>query len=90
MAKVVRSRFQKCLVPITMLLLDGSSETELFRHFLATFFESVISEITQVSGTSFFEKASSLIYIKLQKKIENIFFASQIIASELAVFNCLY
>ena len=74
-----------------MLLVEMSSEKQLFRHFLITFFESVISELTQLSGTSFFEKVSNLIYIlKLQKKIQEMFFVSQIIASELAVLNCFY
>ena len=32
MIKVLRCRFQQCLDPFTLLLVDGSSETGLFRH----------------------------------------------------------
>ena len=32
MVKLVSFRFQHCLIPVTMLLVEGSSETALFRH----------------------------------------------------------
>ena len=56
MVKVVWFRFEKLLVPIAMLLVQGSSEMGFFRHILTTFFESVISDMTQLWGTSFFWK----------------------------------
>ena len=38
MVELVYFTFQHCLVPLTMLLVEGSSETGLFRHFITTFF----------------------------------------------------
>ena len=52
MVYVMSFRFQQCLVPLTMLLVEESSETGLFRHLFNH--ESVISEIYQLWGSSFF------------------------------------
>ena len=56
MVKVVRLRFQNCFFPLTILLVEWSSEAGLFRHFLTTFFDSIISDMTQLWRTSFFWK----------------------------------
>ena len=37
-------RFQQCLATFTMLLVEGSSEMGVLRHFLTKYSESVISE----------------------------------------------
>ena len=41
-----------------MLLVEGSSEIGLFKHYLTTFSESVISEIQKLWGSYFFSKYS--------------------------------
>ena len=94
MVKVVLFRFQKCLVPLNMLLLEGSSEWGLFRDFFNHVFWSLqYGKYICYDGDLlwFFENAQNLIYIsKMQKEIEEMLFVSEIIASELAVLNCLY
>ena len=57
MIKVMPFIYQQSLVHLTMLLLEGSSETRLLRHLFNRFLESVISEIHQLWGSSFFEKS---------------------------------
>ena len=58
MIMVLWCRFQQCLGTFTMLLVEGSSEIGLFKHYLTTFSESVISEIQKLWGSSFFSKCS--------------------------------
>ena len=58
MIKVLWCRFQQCLGTFTMLLVEGSSEIGLFKHYLTTFSESVISEIQKLWGSYFFSKYS--------------------------------
>ena len=68
-----------------MSLVKGSSETQLFR-----FSESLSSKIHQLSGSTFFENIQNWILIwKMKKKIQKIFFVSEIIASENVAINCL-
>ena len=91
MIKVLRRRFQKCLEAFTMLLFQGSSELEHFRHLN-----------DYVFGVRRFGNAKSMRVIFLvnclkfklrfknaAKNSENFFF-SEIIASELVSLNCLY
>ena len=40
MAKVLPFKFQECVVPFTMSLVEGLSETGLFRHLSNDVFQS--------------------------------------------------
>ena len=85
-------RMQQCLGPFTMILVEGSSETGLFRHLSNHLFqESIISEIHRRSGSSFFWKCSKFNKSsEKQRKNEKKFFVSEILVSELVALNCLY
>ena len=75
----------------TMLLVEGSTETEIFRDFLGTFLESVISELQKLWGWYVFWKC-----LKFKLDLKNVaenwekFFVSEIIASELVLLNSQY
>ena len=56
--KVLWCWFQQCSRTLTVLLVEGSSDMELFKHYLTTFSESVISEIQKLWGSYFFSKYS--------------------------------
>ena len=62
MIKVIWPKFQWCLGPFTMLLVEASSETELFRHLSDYLSEIPNFENKKLSGSSFFSK-----FIKFQK-----------------------
>ena len=49
---------EQCLCPFSMFLLEGSSETGLFRHFFrqSPFLESVVSEIHRLWGSCVLSK----------------------------------
>ena len=87
MLKVVQFRFQQCLVPLTMMLVQGSSETGLFRHLFKNVF-----------GVGNFGNRSAMSFIFFFKMFKisssfqkfRIFFLYQIIESELGVLNYLY
>ena len=80
MVKVLSSRFQKCLSPFTMLLVEGSSQTLLFGHLSDHVFGSTqFGENIGYQGHIFLENVQNLKSIsKMLKKIEkkNIFFLS--------------
>ena len=84
-------RLKQCFRPFTMLSLERSSETRLFRklsnhHFL----ESVISEIHQLGGSSFFKDVQYLIYIsKIHRQIQKTSAVSEISASQLVALGSL-
>ena len=61
-----KGSFKKWLGTFTMLLVEGSSKTVLFRHFLTTFLESVISEIQNLWGLSSASK-----YLKYKVDFKN-------------------
>ena len=56
MVKVVWFRFQQCLIHVTMLLVEGQLKRNFLDVYLTTFFESVISEVDQLWGSSFFRE----------------------------------
>ena len=64
-----------------MLLVDGSSETELFRHLSNHLFGDRNIRSTKFMRVNFFLEMFKI--SKMLKKIEKRFFASEIIASEL-------
>ena len=74
-----------------MLLVEGSSETQLFTHLSKNFFwSSYFRKYISYEVHLFSEIARNFIYIsKIQKKIEKNFFVLLIIASALAALICL-
>ena len=78
--------------PPYMVLVEGSYEKGLLERFDSQrFSESVISDIHQLSGSSLFQDVQNLSCIwKMQKRNEEMFSLSFIIAPELAALNCLY
>ena len=92
MIKVLWCGFQQCLGMFTMLLVEGSSETGLFRHFSNHVFGVHNFGSTKALGV-FYDFKMFKIYSRFQKcskKIRKKFFVSEIIASELVSLNCLY
>ena len=74
-----------------MLLVEGSSEAGLFKHFNNDDFRVRIFGITRAVRVIFFSK-----FLKFNldgqneaKKIRKLFFVSEIIASELVSLDCL-
>ena len=62
MPKMLPLRLKQCFCSFTMLLLESSPETKLLRNlYNHLFLESVISEIHQLLGSSFFENVQNLI-----------------------------
>ena len=64
--KIFSFRFEQRLGTLTVLLFEGFSETGRFNIYLNTFWESVISKIQNLWGSSFFSK-----YLKFNLDIEN-------------------
>ena len=75
-----------------MLLVEGSSKTELFRNLSKHVFGvRNFGHTKPLTLIFFFQNVQNLRYIsKMQQKIEKKFFVSQIIASELVSLNCHY
>ena len=75
MIKVLWYRFQQCLVTCTILLVEGSSETSIFKPLSNTFSESLISELQKLWGSCFFHKCSkfNLDFKNSDEISENIF-----------------
>ena len=72
-----------------MLLVDGSSETGLFRHLSNHVFGVRNFGNTKSMTVIFSQKVQDLIYIwKMDEEIEETFFVSEISASELVALNC--
>ena len=66
--KVLSWRFQQCLGPFTMLLVQGSSEAGLLDMYLTTFFAVCNSEVHKQWGSYFFSKFWELnLYFKKGK-----------------------
>ena len=89
MVKVVPIRSQQCLVPLSMLLVEGSSERGLFRDLFNHVFRSPeLRKYISYEGHLFLENVQILREIsKMQKQIEKMVFVSEIVASELAFLN---
>ena len=75
MVKFVSFRFQHCLIPFTMLLVEGSSETQLFRDLSNNVFRNPYSrKYISYEGRLFFENVQNLMFIsKIEKKIKESF-----------------
>ena len=71
MVKVVSFRFQQCLVPLTKLLLEGTSERGLLRHLYNHVFRKYISYDSHIFWKMF--KISSR-FQNCQKKFKKNFF----------------
>ena len=76
MVKVLSLRFQQCFGPISMLLVEGSSETELFRLWFNQVFRTTkVQKYITYEGHLFFENFQNEIEIsKIPKKISKKFF----------------
>ena len=92
MIKGLLCRFQQCFGAFTMLLVEGSSETGLFRHLSNDVFGVRNFENTKaVRVISFFQNVQNLIWIsRMPQKIEKNVFVSDIIPSELVSLNSPY
>ena len=75
-----------------MLLVEVSSETGLFKHLSDLDFGVCTFGITKSMRFVSFSKCSkfNLDFKYAAKNIENVFFFSEIVASELVLLNCLY
>ena len=75
MIKVLSFSFEQSFGPFTMLLVEGSSETGLFRHLSNLVFQSlyVSSEIPQLWWSSFFLEMFKIEckFIKFKKNLRN-------------------
>ena len=87
MVKVVPFRFQQCLVPLSMLLVEGPLKLDFLDIYLTT-----LLGVRNFGNTSavriifLFENIQNLIYIsKMQEEIEKMFFVSGIIGSGFAL-----
>ena len=74
-----------------MLLVEGSSETKLFRHLSNHVFGVRKFKNTSAMRVSFFLKMFKIgsKFRKCKKKIAKIFFVSEIKASESVAINCV-
>ena len=91
MVKLVWFTFQQCLVPLTCCFPKGPLKGDLSETFLTTFFRVCNFANTSAMTVIFFKIVQNFILVsKMQKQIHKMSFASEIIASELAVLNCLY
>ena len=69
MVKVLPSIFQECLRRFTMLLLEGSTETELFRDLSSHVFRSPsVQKYISFVGHAFFEIVENWMYILKTRK----------------------
>ena len=75
-----------------MLLVEGSSDTGLFRKLSKQVFRSPeVQKYISYTGHLFFENVQNWIYVsEMQERIEKKFFVSEIIASEDIAITCLY
>ena len=90
--KMLPCRFQQCLGKFSMLLVEGFSETGLFRHLSDYVFGVRKFVNTKSMSVILFFKIFIINcgFQKCSKKIEQKVFVSAIIASELVSLNCLY
>ena len=91
MIKVLSCRFEQCLIPFTMLSVEMSSETRLFRHLSNEVFGVRNFGNTKSMRSSFFSKRSkSKLDFRNAAKKKEMFFLSDIMASELVSLNGPY
>ena len=89
MVKALSFSFEQCFGPFTMLLVEGSFETRLFRHL-----SNHVSRSPEVQKYIGYEDHLLFIMFKLNLNLENakknykIFFVSEIFASEKVAINC--
>ena len=84
MIKVMLCRFEQCLDTFTMLVVQGSSETELFRHLSNHAFGVRNFGDTKALRVTFFSKRSKLrLDFKNSAKNKENFLICEIIASVL-------
>ena len=92
MIKVLWWRFQQCLGTITIFLVEGSSETRLFRQLSIHVFR-VRNFGNKKAVTAIFSFKIFQISYKFQKgskKLRKSFFVSELIPSGLVSLNCPY
>ena len=91
MVKVLSFIFQQCFCVFTMLLVEGSSETGLFRDLSNQVFRSRKFKNTSALKVIFFLDMFKIKskFRKCKKKIQKMFLVSEIIASENVAVNCL-
>ena len=92
MIKVLWCGFQQCLGMFTMLLVEGSSETGLFRYFSNHVFGVHNFGTTKAVRVIYYFKMFKIYagFQKCSKKIRKKFFVSEIYPSEWVSLNCLY
>ena len=92
MVKVLSSRLQQCLGRLRCCLLKGSLKRDFLVIFLITFFGVRNFENTWAMRVTFlFENAQHLMYIsEMPRRIEEKWFVSAIIVSELVGFKFPY
>ena len=92
MIKVMWCRFQQCLSTCTILLVEASSETALYKHLSDYDFGVRNFENTKAMRSSFVSKRPKfqLDFKKAAKKKKKKFFGSDLTASELLSLICLY
>ena len=91
MVKMASFRFQQCLIPFTMLLVEGSSQTRLLDIFLTTFFAMYNFGNTLAMTVIFFWRCAEFyLSLKNAEKHSEKVFLFEIIASKLAVLISLY
>ena len=93
MVKVHSLGSEECFDAFTMLLLEGSTQTGLFRHFVTKFFGvRKFKNGSPVKVIFFFWKILKIEprFPKCNKEMRKCFFVSQIISSEDVTINCLY
>ena len=83
MVKILSQRFQKSFGLFIMLLVEGSSEVDFLNIFLTTFLG-----VRKFKNTSAMFKIDSKFQKYQQKKIQKIFFVSEITAPGNVVINC--
>ena len=91
MEKVLSFMFQQCFSPITMLLVEGSSETGLFRLLSNHVFRGPqVQKYISYEGHFLCGNVQNetLIWKKQNKNCQKVFF-SEIIVSQFVAINCV-
>ena len=88
--KVLSCRFRHCLCTFTILLVEASSETRLFRHLSNNVFGACnFGNTKSYEGHLFFQRVQNFRQIsKMQQNIQKKFFVSEIIAYKLVSWSC--
>ena len=91
MIKTLLLRLKQCFGPFTMLPVEGSSETELFRHSSNHVFRSLyFCKYINYEGHRFLKMFKIACKFKNLQEYSEKLFASGINASDLEALNCLY